>query len=609
MHGKVRYSIADYRFQSHEFVVRMWLPEVGREGGCLRLPAWIPGSYMIRDFARNITEIRASDRRGPVSLRKVDKQTWKFAETSGELVVEYAVYAFDLSVRGAYLDDTRVFFNGTCLFLSLDGHEDSSWTVDIPPPADRKAAEWKLASTLPAIDVDERGFGLFGGVGYEDLIDHPVEIGCFERCDFAVQGIPHRFVVTDGGRFDQSRACRDLAAICAQHAMMFGVLPVDQYLFLTLATADGYGGLEHRDSTSLICKRSDLPATGQASPDKGYRQLLALCSHEYFHLWNVKRIRPESLRVADLRGEAYTELLWVFEGITSYYDELALARSGVLSLRDYLDLFASTVTRVGRTPGRLRQSVAESSFDAWTKLYKQDENSPNAMVSYYAKGALVAFGLDVTLRVESADTLCLDHLMRRLWEKYGSGDTGLPERAMEREVADLLGHPLDGFFADFVYGVEELPLVDWFANLGIGFRMRPAKGVDDMGGYQAEAPCTPSPPVLGARFEAQPGGIRLTHVLAGAAAERAGLAAGDLLVAIDGERATGTNTGDLLRRRTGASVMVHFFRRDRLRSTELPIVDPPADTCDLWLLAEEELLPQVLARRRAWSMAKQRPVA
>ncbi len=600
MTQRIRYELVHLDLLAHEFCVRMRVSGPLHGPQLLQLPAWIPGSYMIRDFARNITEIAAIDDNRPVALRKLDKQTWQVPASSGDLIVDYRVYAFDLSVRTAYLDGTRAYFNGPCLFLSLHSGRDAGWELQLPRPVEPGTKDWRVATTLPAEAVDEQGFGLYAGIGYDSLIDSPVEMGVFEEGEFAVLGRPHRFAVSDGGRFDMPRICRDIGAVCSEHAAMFGVLPVQGYLFLVLATGDGYGGLEHADSTSLICKRSDLPAPGSGKPDKGYRQFLGLCSHEYFHLWNVKRIRPGSIADSDLSKEAYTELLWAFEGITSYYDELALVRSGVLSTEDYLDLFANTVSRVLRSPGRARQSVAESSFDAWTKFYKQDENAPNAIVSYYAKGALVSLGLDVALREASGDRLSLDDLMRRLWERYGATGIAVPERAIEREVAGLLGTPFERFFDDYVYGTTELPLDDWFARLGIGYRVRAALNTEDLGGHKLEAPSEEPPPALSARFEAQPAGLRLTHVIAGGAAHAAGLAAGDLLVAVDGERVTAANLGDLLRRVAGASAPIHFFRRDRLMTGHLPSCPAPADTCDVWLLPDGDLPAEVVARRAAW---------
>lgn len=596
------YEIRAFDLLAHEFVLRLRLAETALTGRHLTLPAWIPGSYMIRDFARNVTAIGAHDANGAVTLTKIDKQTWRIGDCGAEVVIDYRVYAFDLSVRGAYLDHTRAYFNGTCLFLALEGHPDASWELILRPPVGGSAEGWQVATALPARDTDERGFGLYAGDQYACLIDCPVEIGVFQGADFAVGDVPHHFVVSEGGRFDIQRICRDIAAICREHVAMFGELPVDKYTFLTLATHDGYGGLEHRDSTSLMCKRSDLPSPGLAKPDEGYRRYLGLCSHEYFHLWNVKRIRPARLAEVDLSAEAYTELLWAFEGITSYYDELALARSGVLTAEDYLDLFATTVTRVLRNPGRARQSVAASSFDAWTRFYKQDENAPNAIVSYYTKGALVAFGLDMTLRGASADRMSLDDLMRRMWQRYGTSGRGVPERSIEQEAAALLGAPLDDFFEQYIYGTDELPLQAWFAKVGIGQCLRPAKNDEDLGGYRTvvEPDHVPVPPALGVRFEAQPAGLRLLQVIAGGAAQLAGLAPGDLLVAVDGERVTATNVGGLLQRMDGEPADVHYFRRDRLAVTRLPMLAAPADTCDLWLLPADKLDSTVLARRAAW---------
>jgi predicted metalloprotease with PDZ domain len=555
---------------------------------------------MVRDFARNITEIAARDERGAVALEKIDKQTWKLGDCLGHLVVDYRVYAFDLSVRSAYLDQTRGYFNGTSLFLELSGRSEVQWELEIVKPDSGACRSWRVATSLPAADVDAQGFGRYAGHGYEHLIDCPVEMGVFDSAQFTVAEIPHQFVVTDGGRFDIRRLCRDMEKVCAEHVCMFGDLPLSSYVFLVLATADGYGGLEHRDSTSLVCKRSDLPAPGLGTPDKGYRQFLGLCSHEYFHLWNVKRIRPARLVESDLSSEVHTELLWAFEGITSYYDELALARSGVLSTKDYLDLLATTATRVLRTPGRVRQSIAESSFDAWTRFYKQDENAPNAIVSYYTKGALVALGLDVTLRRQSGDTRCLDDLMRRLWLRYGKTGNGVPERGIEGELADLLGSPLEDFFSRYVYGTEELPLKDWFAALGLGFRERVARDPGDNGGYRAESPDDLPTVGLGARFEQQGNGLRLTRVTAGGPAQRAGLAPSDIVVAIDGVRATESNIVALLARMENETAAVHYFRRDRLATARLSNTTATADTCDLWLLAEDSLAPDVLARQSAW---------
>jgi predicted metalloprotease with PDZ domain len=595
-----RYAIIDMDPKTHEFSLRLTLSGAQGQATEMALPAWIPGSYMIRDFARNITGLRASDARGAVDVVKLDKQTWRFGPWVGELTVDYSVYAFDLSVRSAFLDDKRAFFNGTSLFIQ-PLTDVGDWSLSIARPTSPTTAAWKVWTTLPALDVDSDGFGVYVASDYEQLIDHPVDVGQPVAGEFFVRGVPHQFVVSEGGNFDMGRICSDMSKICVEHAAMFGELPIERYAFLTLATGDGYGGLEHRDSTSLICRRGDLPAASLGEPDKDYRNFLGLCSHEYFHLWNVKRIRPERFRQVGLQTEVHTELLWAFEGITSYYDDLALPRSGVISRNDYLTALAGTITRVVRGAGRYRQSVAESSFDAWTKFYKQDENAPNAIVSYYAKGALVAFGLDALVRLQSADSLSLDDLMRRLWLQYGKAGKGVPERGIEAEVAALLGESQASFFDDYVYGTSEMPLQDWCAAFGIGMRLRPAAGPDDLGGYVEQASTdTPNRPYLGGRFAQSDASLRLTHVLTGSPLAAAGLAPGDEIVAIDGEKVLTGNWQDILRRAEAGAVEAHYFRRGRLCSTSLPIQQAPDDTCELWWLDDAQLPPAVKARRSAW---------
>jgi predicted metalloprotease with PDZ domain len=609
----LRYEITDFAADAHELGVRLRIPaaSIGDAVMELSLPAWIPGSYMIRDFARNVVAITASDDSGPLSVIKRDKQTWQLVCGGGDVVVDYCVYAFEVSVRAAYLDATRAYFNGTSIFLHVRGLEDAAWTLDIPRPPFAEGLAWRLATDMIAAAIDSDGFGVYQGVGYESLIDSPVEISPHEGSHFYVAGVPHRFVVSDGGRFDIERLVSDVGRICAEHAAMFGVLPLDRYLFMTLATTDGYGGLEHAYSTSLICKRSDLPRHGpKRSPDAGYRRLLGLCSHEYFHLWNVKRIRPAVLAEADLSAEAHTELLWAFEGITSYYDDLALVRSAVIAPDDYLSLLAEQVSRLLRNPGRLRQSVAASSFDAWTKFYKQDENAANAIVSYYTKGACVAFGLDVTIRRATSDRRSLDDLMSLLWTRYGEPGRGMPERAIEALVDELTGSSQAEFFARYVYGTDELPWQDWFSALGIGYRTRASRNDEDLGGCRRDEQDDASPPgpTFGARFRNGPEGLTLTQVTAGGPAQRAGLSPSDLVIAIDGQRASGDRLDDILSRAHPPDVAVHYFRRDQLRETRLPLEPRPADACELWMVPEDRIEPEILARRRDWLASRQADV-
>jgi predicted metalloprotease with PDZ domain len=401
---------------------------------------------------------------------------------------------------------------------------------------------------------------------------------------------------------DGERLARDLEKICAAQVEMFGELPqMEEYLFLTTAVGDGYGGLEHKNSSALMCNRDDLPRPGlQDAPDEGYRRFLGLCSHEYFHLWNVKRIRPKVFMEHDLSSEVHTSLLWAFEGITSYYDDLMLLRSGVIDRQSWLELLAQNITRLMRNRGRLSQTLAESSFDAWTKFYKQDENAINAIVSYYNKGALAALCLDLLMRRDSGGKHSLDDLMRALWLEHGKPGIGVTDQGIEQLAERVSGVKLGGFFDLALRSTDELPLAELLADFGIGMQLRPAKGKDQgsalkqpPSGDQAEPAAT-----LGLRLAAgnEP---RIAAVFSDGAAMAAGLAAGDLLVAIDGLKVTQDNLDKLLtRRKPGDEAVIHAFRRDELMIFRATLQAAPADTCDLW--ATPNAPEPMMARRLAW---------
>lgn len=587
---------------AHLFDVELTVSDPDPNGQTFTLPAWVPGSYMIRDFARHIVSIRAISAGETVSLRKLDKQSWQAGPVSSELQLRYQVYARDLSVRASYLDNTRAYFNGSSVFLRVVGQESIGPVVEIANPDGEKFADWTVATSLPAVSVNERGFGRYKAESYAALIDHPVESGCFQQLAFNVQGIPHRMALSGCGPFDKARLERDLQTICTHHADFFGELPLSQYLFLTFVTGDGYGGLEHMDSTSLMCSRNDLPFPGMQEITDGYRRFLGLCSHEYFHLWNVKRIQPEVLSRADLSAEVYTEQLWAFEGITSYYDELALVRCGCIDTQSYLELVARNITRVMRGSGRFKQSIAESSFDAWTKFYKQEENAPNAIVSYYAKGALAAFGLDVLLQQKSGGQLSLDTLMTELWKRYGKTRLGVPENGIQQLAEELAGADLGEFFAAVVRGVDELPLEQWFEYMGIGYRLRPAKDQNDTGGT-CDKPSEPADErrVLGATWVQQGDFVMLKQVMDHGAAQGAGLSAGDRIVAMDGLQVDAASLATRVERiGKGEKCVLTAFRRDELLTFDVTPKVAPSDTCELWVLPEQQCSAQQKQRRRRW---------
>jgi len=580
---------------SHYFAVSMRIDNPDPAGQALRLPNWIPGSYMIRDFARNLLDLRVTCDGNEIALEQLDKSNWRSAPCDGELVVEYLVYAKDLSVRTAYLDHTRGYYNGSSLFLEAPGLSGEPCEVMIEKPADSRYAGWRLATSLRRKQAGKFEFGLYAAADYDELIDHPVEMGEFTVIPFEACGVPHDIVLA--GRFDcdQARLAADLKTICEHHIRFFGEpAPMDYYQFQVMIVGDGYGGLEHRASTSLVARRASLPRPGEDGVSDDYREFLGLCSHEYFHTWNVKRIKPEAYRPYDLQQEVYTDLLWAFEGITSYYDDLALRRAGLIDAPSYLELLAQIMTRVQRGAGRLRQSAAESSFNTWTKFYKQDENAANAIVSYYAKGSLIAACIDLKMRLSSDGHRSLDDVMRHLWRDYLETGEGIGRERIQQLVGELCGEDLADYLEQMIYGTGDLPLPQLLEAMGIEVAVRAQAGAQDKGGK----PVDKQPPAvdLGARLKAGEGAVTVQSVREGGAAQTAGLAAGDQLVAVDGLKLDIAKIEDRLgRAKPGDVWQLHAFRRDELHCLDvelqpaaentfvLAIGDPVSDLCRAWL--------------------------
>ena len=595
----IEYTIQASDPAAHLYTVTVQVNQPDPMGQIFSLPTWIPGSYMIRDFARNLSAITAFDGDSPVQLQQLDKTRWQAPAGVSALRLEYNVYAWDLSVRTAHLDDTHGFFNGTSVFLAVEGQTASACKVTLHKPAPAGLSDWQVATSLAQTSVDANGFGDYLAQDYDDLIDHPVEMGTFERVVFHACGVPHELVLTGKYITDTARICRDLTIICEEHIRFFGEpAPMERYVFLVMVVGDGYGGLEHRASTSLLVTREHLPVPGDTSITDDYLEFLGLCSHEYFHTWNVKRIKPARFVPYELAEESHTDLLWAFEGITSYYDDLALLHCGLIDRERYLSLLGKTITRVYRGAGRLKQSVAQSSFDAWSKFYKQDENAPNAIVSYYAKGALVALSLDLLLRKKTGGRQSLQTLMQRLWQDYLATGAGIAEDRFEQLATELCGEDTSEFFQLAVYGTEDLPLQESLAEVGVELIWRAADGQDDRGGEPGKK--SRPPMALGARTAPAAGGLKVTHVFDGGPARAAGWSAGDTLVALDWLAVSaGSLEKTLARHSAGDSVAAHLFRRDEL--LELPIDLKPAklDTCVLSLSTEGDAVDHWLPRNPA----------
>lgn len=588
MHSAVRYTIQAVSPAAHLFEVTLCVDSPDPAGQMFSLPAWIPGSYMIREFAKNVVTLAAEAGGETLTVSRPDKHSWQLPPgVTGPVTLTYTVYAWDLSVRTAHLDQTHGFFNGTSVFLCAHGHEARPHRVDILPPSGMELAGWQVATSLPEAGAGRYDFGTYAAENYDALIDHPVEMGNFTFAEFEACRVPHAVAITGRHDCDLARLVADLQPICEAQIRLFGEpAPMERYVFLVMAVGDGYGGLEHRASTALLCSRADLPFAGMEAPSDGYRQFLGLCSHEYFHTWNVKRIKPAAFVPYDLSRENYTRLLWAFEGFTSYYDDLLLVRSGRISRDDYLTLLGKTMGQVHKGSGRFKQSVAESSFEAWTKYYRQDENSPNAIVSYYTKGALIALLLDLRLRGESQGARSLDDLMRALWTRFGQTGVGVAEEGIFGLAAEIGGVEVAGWLQALVNGTGELPLVEWLGRVGIQLVWEPAGKA----------------PGIGVRTSADGDALKIANVFDGGGAQAAGLSAGDVLVALDGLKVTAGNFDKLLaRRQPGERVELHVFRRDELMGFQVELKAQPADVAKLSLLADP---PEAAAAlREGWLSA------
>lgn len=581
----IHYSIYPQDPYAHLFAVSINIDKPDASGQLLRLPTWIPGSYMIRDFARNVIKLSARSNDADIQVKKIDKSTWKVEPCEGPLCIEYQVYAWDLSVRAAHLDQTHAYFNGTSVFLEVVGQAESPCLLDIKNASIAEAGSWKVATSLVEESAARYGFGTYSAENYDDLIDHPVEICDFTLAHFEAAGVQHDFVLAGKHYADVERICRDLKKICEYQINFFGKpAPVSRYVFITWVVGDGYGGLEHRASTSLICSRADLPIQGEEKISDGYKTFLGLCSHEYFHTWNVKRIKPDSFLPYQLDKESHTPLLWAFEGITSYYDDLILNRCGLISDEEYLQLVAKNLTRVLRNPGRFNQSISESSFDAWTKFYKQDENAINGIVSYYTKGSVAAMGLDLLMRDISSGAVSLDHVMQRLWQNHGKTLTGVAEFDIQNICFELLGgknDELQDYFSTMIYGTADYPLEQLFEKFGVQMSVRIRENAQDTGGA-ASKPDSSILPWLGATIAATnngESGVKLVNVIANGPAHRCGLSANDVIIAIDGLKISKDTFERQLRLLKGKQCMiVHAFRDDVLMQFEVSVENPPADT-------------------------------
>ena len=584
----INYHVNVSSIVGHLFDVSLHIESPDINGQVLTLPAWIPGSYMIRDFAKEIVTISAQDDAGQnLNIQKHDKQTWKIQAVSTALTIKYQVYAFDLSVRGAYINDEMAFFNGTNMFLAVAGKTDQPCRLTLAQPIQPKLSHWKVATTMPTEMPNKHAFGEYWANNYHELIDHPVLLGEFDILPFSAANVEFELILAGGHQADVNRITKDLTKICQHHIEFFADLPpVKRYQFITLLTDNAFGGLEHISSTSLMYSRNDLPSLSNSEKmTDGYRVFLSLCSHEFFHTWHVKRIKPQELFGAALDKEQYTEQLWIYEGFTSYYDDFSLHRCGLITQAEYLKVVGQNLTRLLRNKGRFKQTITQSSFDAWTKFYKQDESAVNNIVSYYNKGAILAMCLDLLIKIKSNGNNSLDDVMRHLWNQHGKLDIPTKVDVIQNIVKTQLNLDLSDFFQSALYSTEELPFLELLEKFGVECHFTPRENLDDKGGVMNT---TPTKIEFGAQIKALEIGIQIIQVTEKTAAYDSGLQVGDVMIAIDKWAVSKENLfAQLNYLSKGQVVQLTILRDKKLKQLTFVASDAPNDTIALEVIDQE----------------------
>ena len=583
MPSALHYTLTISNWRAHQFTVALHIPEHNKSSLTLTLPSWIPGSYMVRDFAKSIIRLSAMLSASPlenssdensdsVPVTKLDKQTWR-VETDGKpCTVNYTVYANDLSIRSAFINDQYAFINGTSAFLRVSGFEQSACELDIElDNSDPSTANWKAYTSMPIRSESTSSKRWhYAEKNYDELIDHPIYVGIADTHSFDVDGITFTLLFSGNNNIDYPRIARDLTPICKHHLDLFGApQPINNYLFMTLLADNGFGGLEHKHSTALLYPRFDLPQIGEGeNKTDSYITFLSLCSHEFFHTWHVKRIKPEVMVKPDLSQETYTNQLWIYEGFTSFYDDVTLARAGVIEPQKYLDIVAQNVSRLLQNAGRFKQSAAESSFDAWTKFYKQDASATNNIVSYYTKGGIIALGLDLLLRKRSNNQVTLDNLMQLLWKHYGVDECGTPDNVIQSLCSSHFGIDVSDYLDRVVCGTDDVELAALVSDMGVNYNTRTRVSADDKGGF-SQLPSIKNQ--LGATLKAASFGLTVVQVFEGLAAMKAGILLNDVIIALEGHIVNAQKLQRLLDNAQTSTVDITLIRDGRLLTLPLEV--------------------------------------
>ncbi len=543
----------------------------------LVMPVWTPGSYLIREFERHVQDFAADADGRALEWAKIDKDTWR-VKTGGarQWRASYRVYANELTVRTSELNSDHAFWNNATLLMYPAGSLNAPSTLHIVPPSG-----WKIATGLPAAPDQQN---TFRAENFDVLYDCPFEVSNFNELDFQVRGVPHRIIIDGEGNYDPERLRTDVQKIVVAETVMFGGIPYHDYTFILHLRSNTGGGLEHLNSTALGFKRF-----GFATED-GYRKFQALVAHEFFHLWNVKRIRPDALGPFDYTKENYTRLLWVAEGITEYYGQLMVRRAGLISDQVYLDHLAKQIQDFQETPGRQVMSAEEASFDAWIKFYRPDENSVNSQISYYDKGELLGLLLDLDLRRRTDNTKSLDDVMRYLYTEFFLKGRNYSPADFQKACELMAGASLEDFFARYVRGRDDLGAVYNRTLAGAGLQVEQAGvaiGLTDDRPVRLKG-------FLGADLEDKPDGdfIVIKNVRAGSPAYEQGLNAKDKVIALDGARVDKDTFEALIAaKRPGTTVRITVFRFDDVRTFDIKlsgVVDAPYQIAPLPRVTEQQ---------------------
>jgi predicted metalloprotease with PDZ domain len=547
---KIEYQVSFPQPASHLLEVQLKILNWSADRLALTFPVWTPGSYLVREYAKQLQDFSAETETGEALVwKKLSKHQWEI-DTSGRgdctPIIRYRIFANELSVRTNHLDLTHGYFNGAALFFFIPGYERNPIEVTVVPPD----SQWQVTTALPPVEATKN---TFLAADFDTLVDSPFEVGqhavySFESCDK-----PHDLAIWGKGNLDVKRAIADIDRIIQVQAKLFGGLPYDRYLFLLHLSASGFGGLEHKNSCSL-----NYPRLGFRQADR-YNRFMQLVAHEFFHLWNVKRIRPKELETFDYERENYTQSLWFCEGTTSYYDVVLPFRAGIYNAKTCLTLLSQEITRFLNTPGRQVQPLSESSWDAWIKLYRRDFNSDNSQISYYLKGEIVTFLLELLIRHRSKNERSLDDVMRCMWQQFGKDEIGFTTTQLQQVFELIAQMNLDDFFARYLHGTEELPLADFLEPFGL----------------ELHAETVGKIPFLGLRLSGKNGKAMIDFVEAGSPAQQAGIDPEDELLAIDGWRVTSDRLNERLEDyKPGDSIVLSLFHQDELLTVPVTLTEP-----------------------------------